>query len=111
MLESATSIATAETKKVAAAVEYTQEQIEEQEIRKNVARIFQTSKMEYLAYEQMMDEGRRTLELSDEHRVETESPTHYGSPIVFATLRQATKGSRYFWKSNAPVLVKVEYNG
>ena len=112
-LDAATSTVTAETEKVPAAAEYTQEQIAEQEILKNVARIFQTSKMEYLQYEELMDSGGHTLELSDEHRVETESQSNYGSygsPIAFATSRQNTKNSREYWKSNAPVLVKVDYN-
>ena len=51
---------------------YTQEQIKEQEILKTVTLIFQdTTKMDYLKHKMMMDSGR-TLELSDEHRVETD---------------------------------------
>ena len=75
-------------KKLQLPVAYTQEQIEEQEIQKNIALIFQTSKMEYLQYEMMMDNGR-TIELSDEHQVD-ESPSafqDYGSPVAFATSR------------------------
>ena len=67
----ATSIVAAETEKAPAAAELTEEQIAEQEIRKDIARIFQTatmnSKMDYLLYEQLLDSGGHTLELSDEH--------------------------------------------
>ena len=80
-----------------------------------------TSSMEYLKYEEMLDNGQ-AVELHDEHRVADDprltfstSPQEirYGLPTLFSSNKSNNRSSsgKEYWKGNAPVEEKADYNG
>ena len=111
----------------------------ELKIQEKVIKIFgQENKMDYLKFEEMMDSGK-VMELTDDHRVNKGSPrAFHANPyaaayearkrfrlpyeldqgagdytaVTASFARKYKKGStKDYWKGNAPVLEKCNYNG
>ena len=97
------------------------DRVREEKLLQDLSSRFQKSeaKMDYLRYEEMMDNGQ-ALELLDEHRVEERSSFstspqdfRYGLPASFQSGKVTNNkdSTKNYWKGNGPVLEKADYNG